>query len=53
MLLSVGWGKVIDEQKLKQKILWHCPFNRAENGFNIISSKEHFKKSNSSRGSYL
>ncbi len=49
MLLSSAWEKVIDKQNLKQKISWHRPFNRAENG----SSEEHFKKSKSSRGSYL
>ncbi len=23
-----GWGKLIHEKNQKQKILWHCPFNR-------------------------
>ncbi len=46
MLLSAAWGKVIVAQKLKQKISWHCPINRAENGFYIISSEEHFKSQN-------
>ncbi len=26
MLISVPWGKTIDEKNSKQKILWHCPF---------------------------
>ncbi len=28
MLLSGAWGKVIHEKNLKQKISWHCPFNK-------------------------
>jgi hypothetical protein len=28
MLLSEAWGKVIHEKNLKQKISWHCPFNK-------------------------
>jgi hypothetical protein len=28
MLFSGAWGKVIHEKNLKQKISWHCPFNR-------------------------
>ncbi len=27
MLFSGAWGKMIHEKNLKQKILWHCPFN--------------------------
>ncbi len=26
MLFSGGWGKMIHEKNLKQKISWHCPF---------------------------
>ncbi len=27
-LISGAWGKVIHEKNLKQKISWHCPFNK-------------------------
>ncbi len=30
MLFSGAWGKVIHEKNLKQKISWHCPFNRGK-----------------------
>ncbi len=33
MLLSRARGKVIHEKNLKQKILWHCPFNIHEVNF--------------------
>ncbi len=30
MLFSGAWGKAIHEKNLKQKISWHCPFNRGK-----------------------
>ncbi len=33
LLFSGAWGKVIHEKNLKQKISWHCPFNRTSEIF--------------------
>ncbi len=37
MLLSGAWGKVIHEKNLKQKISWHCPFNKLLRLWHFVS----------------
>ncbi len=39
MLFSGAWGRLINEENLKQKISWHYPFNTvAGSGFQLASA---------------